>query len=73
MLTGENDSNTLRMDAHIFENGEKIYVFKNIRKRVAGALVFKLWIMLIITTPACNKMSRPFASYKNKKLFYEPK
>ena len=26
-------------------------------------------IMLIITTPECNKMSRPFVSYKNKKLF----
>ena len=73
MRTGENDSNTLRVDAHIFENGEKNLRFQNIRKRVAGALLFKLWIMLIITTPACNKMSRPFASYKNKKLFYEPK
>ena len=30
-------------------------------------------IMLIITTPECNKMSRPFVSYKNKKLFWEPK
>ena len=59
---------------HIFLKTEKkTCVFKNIRKRVAGALLFKLWIMLIITTPACNKMSRPFASYKNKKLFYEPK
>ena len=42
-------------------------------KRVAGALVFKFWIMLIISTPACNNMSRPFVSYQNKKLFYEPK
>ena len=32
--TGGNDSNTLRVDAYFWENGEKISVLKNIRNRV---------------------------------------
>ena len=35
--TGENDSNTLRVDANFFKNGEKKSVFKNIRIRVDRA------------------------------------
>ena len=35
--TGENDSNTLRVDAIFFKNGEKNSVFKNIRIRVDRA------------------------------------
>ena len=38
--TGENDSNTLHVDAYFFENGEKkISVFKNIWMRVDRASV----------------------------------
>ena len=41
-MNSENDSNTLRVDAYTFENGEnlfKISIFENIRKRVDEALV----------------------------------
>ena len=35
--THENDWNTLSVHAHFFENGKKIFVFKNIRITVYGA------------------------------------
>ena len=62
-----NDSITLRKDAYIFEHLR----FQKKSGYLWTGLGYKS--MLIITTPACNKMSRPFVSYKNKKLFYEPK
>ena len=62
-----NDSITLRKDAYIFEHGDNISVFKKYQDTCGRGLAYK--IMLIITTPACNKMSRPFVSYKKKKLF----
>ena len=62
-----NDSITLRKDAYIFEHGDNISVFKKYQDTCGRGLGYK--IMLIITTPACNKMSRPFVSYKKKKLF----
>ena len=34
MWTGENDSNTLRVDGYFSENGKKKSVFKNIRIRM---------------------------------------
>ena len=40
LLTFENDSNALRVDAYIFENEEKYFCFKNIRIRVDQAFVF---------------------------------
>ena len=41
-MNSENDSNTLRVDAYIFENGEnvfKISIFENIQTREDEALV----------------------------------
>ena len=38
MRTGENDSNTLRVNGYFFENGKIISVFKSIRIRMDGAL-----------------------------------
>ena len=66
-MDGRNDSITLRKDTYIFEQGENISVFKKYQDTCGRGLGYK--IMLIITTTACNKMSRPFVSYKNKKLF----
>ena len=40
LLTFENDSNALRVDANIFENEEKYFCLKNIRIRVDQAFVF---------------------------------
>ena len=37
--TGENDSNTLRVDANFFKNGKKTSVLKNIRIRVDRAFI----------------------------------
>lgn len=39
--TGQNDSNTQRVDAYFFESGEKISDFKNIWMRMQGAKVNK--------------------------------
>ena len=45
LWTGENDSNTLRVDAYFFANGgEKLSAFKNIRILVDGALRVKFTI-----------------------------
>ena len=52
---------------HIFLNTEKHLPFQKIPGYLWMGFGYK--IMLIITTPECNKMSRPFVSYKNKKLF----
>ena len=37
LSTGESESNALSVDAYFFENGEKIYVFKNMRTLVHEA------------------------------------
>ena len=38
MWTGENDSNTLRVNGYFFENGKILSVSKSIRIRMDGAL-----------------------------------
>ena len=45
VLTSEKDSNTLRVDAYFFENGEKILRFQNYPDRRGSNLVLRFSLL----------------------------